>query len=252
MTPSPVWHLSFDAATKTFAFSLTRFDYDAAGATLASLRRRATAARQLAERFVAATASAATASAAPTMAQVARLAQSVAALDTEARALIRVVDGDCADLVPDVADDDIPTVRRVRAVVTYVRARVLPALAARPPGEPLRVYVEYQMGQNARARTVAAALLALFCDEDVVLVGPSLKNKVALAPHLEYPLFAEKYARAYDANKAHALANYGYALTYFASEAPHCKKSLQGHIADSFMQVLGHLAAGAAAPEDMY
>jgi hypothetical protein len=120
-------------------------------------------------------------------------------------------------------------VERLRAVAAYVARRVRPAVAAaRRPGEPLRVLIEYQMGANARARYVAAALVALFADEpDIAFVAPSLKCRVAVCPEGAYHLFAE-------------------VERVFGSGAPPCPPALRGHIADSFMQVLGHLLYGPA------
>ena len=37
------------------------------------------------------------------------------------------------------------------------------------------------MGPNARARAIAAALVAFFAAERVVIVGPSLKNRVSVS-----------------------------------------------------------------------
>lgn len=114
-----------------------------------------------------------------------------------------------------------------------------------PPesGEEYRVIIEFQMGPNAPARVVATALMTLFASEDVCLVGPSLKNQVAIGPEGHYSRFAEKYAAAYGANKAHAIWNFGVIEAAFGSGIPATHPaSLRGHIADSFMQVLGHLA----------
>jgi hypothetical protein len=100
------------------------------------------------------------------------------------------------------------------------------------------------MGQNPPARIVAAALLALFAEEDVRVVGPSLKNKMALGPTGHYSQFTAKYSKTYDANKAHARHNFELMEAAVGTGIPPSPPKLRGHIADSFMQVLGHLCYG--------
>jgi hypothetical protein len=170
----------------------------------------------------------------------------VAAIDAETRNFVRIIDGSTADLFPGRADDDIPTVERLRAVARYVASRVRPAVAAIvPPGERLRVVVEFQMGPNAKARAVAAALIALFSEEDVIIVGPTLKNKIATCEEGRYCYFAERYKTSYSANKAHASYNFARLEALFGSTIPPTvPATLRGHIADSFMQVIGYLVHG--------
>lgn len=223
--PPARWYLGFDCATKTFAFSLSRVDLSGA----AAIRARALACQELLRRPA-------------SEESAARLEAAVAALDRESRDMVRLVDGETVDLFPGRADADIPTVERVRAVVAYVRARVLPALAI---AENPCVIVEFQMGPNARARVVSAALVTLFADMEVIIVGPSLKNKVHADEQGMYCHFAKKYARSYDANKAHAKYNFARIEQLFGTEIPAMRPAaLRGHIADSFMQVLGHLRYG--------
>lgn len=234
MPRPPCWYLSFDCATATFAFSLSRVDLG----PVPRLQARARGLRALAGRLVAA-------GAAAPAADVAAAAAAAAALDAETRALVRIVDGETAVLFPGVADRDIPTVARLKRVAEYVERRVRPAAARRPAGEPLCVLVEYQMGANAPARAVAAALITLFAAEEVYIVGPSLKNKVATCEAGRYCYFAERYKRAYDANKAHAMFNFAKMEELFGTGIPPSRPAaLRGHIADSFMQVIGHLKYG--------
>jgi hypothetical protein len=240
--PRPRWFLSFDCATKTFAFGLVRVDAEAIRAGGPGLRARARAAEEVLRRA----GELAGVDPARARALVATVALAVAAMDAEARGYFCLADGEAVDLFPGRSDDDIPTVERVRAVARYVAARVRPAVARHvPPGERHRVLVEYQMGPNAPARTVATALVTLFADDDVVIVGPSLKNKVAVCDEGQYYRFAERYARAYDANKAHTKYNFARLEAAFGSGIPASRPpGLRGHIADSVMQVLGHLAHG--------
>lgn len=228
----PKWHLSFDCATKTFAFSLSRIDLPSQ-AGLAAARARARAAAEVARRLLQA----------PDAETLGGLEAAVAALDAETGGYVRIVDGETADLFPGTPDDAIPTVARIRAVAEYVARRVRPAVAA-AGAAPLRVVVEYQMGPNAPARAVACALVALFAAEDVVVVGPSLKNRVALCEAGRLCYFAERYRTTYNANKAHAKYNFAVAEKVFGSSIPPSTPAARGHIADSFMQVLGYLIHG--------
>jgi hypothetical protein len=100
------------------------------------------------------------------------------------------------------------------------------------------------MGPNARARAIAAALVALFANESVMFVGPSLKNRVCTGPTGQYANFAKKYSNSYGANKAHAIHNFAVIESVFGTRIPATPAALRGHIADSFMQILGHLIHG--------
>jgi hypothetical protein len=237
------WYLGFDCATKTFAFSLSRVDLGAYRAARAHIHKRVSAAREVLRRAEAIM------SADP--ARAAELLDAVApgieAADAETRSFIHLADGETVDLFPDRPDDSIATVERVRAVVRYVADRVRPSVRrAVPAGDPLQVVIEFQMGPNAPSRVVAAALVTLFAEEDVIIVGPSLKNKIATCEAGRYYRFAEKYRSSYYANKEHAKFNFAKIEEVFGTNIPLTRPpSLRGHIADSFMQVLGHLVHGA-------
>lgn len=234
----PRWHLGFDCATKTFAFSLSRTDLDAFTAGRDRIRQQTRAALEVARRAAGLGGGAAQ--------PVAAAAAAVAALDAETRDFVRIVDGETVDLFPGRADNDVSSVERIRAVARYVAGRVRPAVAAAvPAGERLRVVVEFQMGPNARARAVAAALVALFAEDDVIIVGPTLKNKVATSEAGRYCYFAERYKTSYSANKAHAKYNFAALEEAFGTGIPPTTPAaLRGHIADSFMQVIGYLVHG--------
>jgi hypothetical protein len=213
-----VWFLGFDCATKTLAFSLSRID---------------------AERFLV--------EGPDLRAQVAdalkngALSQELRAVDSKVRSYLRLVDGETVDLFPGVPDASVCTVDRIRAVAKYVAERIRPAMRIIPKNEHLCVIVEYQMGQNARARTISDALVTLFIGEDVVIVGPSLKNKIFVCDDGQYRHFAAKHLSTYAANKAHTIYNFAKIEKLFDSEIPPSSISKRGHIADSFMQVMGYL-----------
>jgi hypothetical protein len=246
---APNWFLGFDCATKTFAFSLSRIDHvrllelKGSRKLAASLRSRHGAIVELLRRAEAALAARDSPAAAPLITGAAR---ALAQLDAETRGLIRIVAGSTADLYPGIPDTEISTVDRIRGVVRFVEDTVRAALRTHvPDGEAFRVVVEFQMGPNAAARTVAAALVTLFATEDVVIVGPTLKNKIATCEQGRYCYFAEKYRTSYTANKNHAKFNFSVVESAFGTGIPPTKPAaLRGHIADSFMQVLGHLLVG--------
>lgn len=235
----PRWHLGFDCATKTFAFSLSCVDIARAGNP--DWRARADA---LLESIDIAQAALDAGDPAEAARLTRLLAPATRALDAETSALVRIVDGEMADLFPGRADKDISTIERLRAVARYVTGRIRPAIAAVPAGERLRVVVEFQMGPNAKARAVAAALVTLFAEEDIIIVGPALKNKIATCEAGRYCYFAERYATSYSANKAHSVFNFAQIEKVFGTSIPESTRAQRGHIADSFMQVIGYLVHG--------
>ncbi|MDE2097740.1 MAG: hypothetical protein KGL39_10865 [Patescibacteria group bacterium] len=219
------WYVGFDCATKTFGFCILKFALayyrehrDRLWATL----RRAQAGRA-------------------TRAEI-------RALDRETRGLIRFADGDVTDLFPGRADADIHTVERVRALIRHVNARVVPSIGRLTAGhekKDVNVPIEFQMGPNAPARVISDALITLFHEYNVFLVGPALKNKVWCTEAGRHCYFVEKFARVYDANKAHTAFNFEFLETTFGTEIPPTKpKKKRGHIADSAMQVFGYVLHG--------
>lgn len=240
----PKWFLGFDCATKSLAFSLSRIDLDGFNMLKQHIRTRTQVAFEIVRR--------AQELIAVDPAKAASLYNSVstlaADLDRESKSFLRLVDGEAVDLFPGKPDAEIATVERLRAVSRYVKERIHPAIQkAVPASQPLQVVIEFQMGPNAPARAVAAALITLFAEEDVVIVGPTLKNKISTCEAGRYCYFAEKYSTAYGANKAHAKFNFARIEDTFGTEIPDMDPpALRGHIADSFMQILGLLVHGPA------
>lgn len=241
-----MWFLGFDCATATFAFSLARVVWPAPGATARAMARVRGAGEII--RRAQALCAAGDLDAAGALA--AELTPILAAYERESRAVIRVVDGETANLCPGWANKDIPTVQRICSLVKYVSRRVLPAVAAHvTPPEPLRVLIEFQKEANVPARKIMYALVAVFADHDPIIVGPSLKNKIATCEEGKYCYFTPRYEKAYDANKAHAKFNFSHIERVFGSDIPASSASLRGHIADSFMQVIGHIVHGGSDEE---
>lgn len=238
------WYLGFDCATKTFAFNICRVDSIAMhdlGQFLQTmaLRRRLLVARALHQRADDALQAGDLATAHMIISQL-RPAIEILLADT---AIIKLADGGVVDLAPGRPDADVGTVERIQALATYVTTRIRPALAA-CGAENCTVVIEYQMGPNARARAIAAALVALFATETVLFVGPSLKNRICTGAAGQYGNFAQKYSNSYGANKAHAIHNFAVIESVFGTAIPATSVALRGHIADSFMQVLGYLRYG--------
>ena len=189
--------------------------------------------------------------------------------------IIKIIDGETVDLFPNIADVDILTVDRIKALVIYVRKRILPVLAGlgRQPliltnndtilagqnqhqdrqllqattdqlqavagqDRQLQVLIEFQMGANPKARMIFAALIAIFADYDVELVNPSLKNKIYFSEEGKHKHFIKKYSQLYSANKAHAKYNFEFIEKKIGSPIK-ATNTEKGHIADAFMQILG-------------
>jgi len=236
------YYLGFDCATKTFAFSICRIKNNFSD--IAALRERYNVAFELYER---AQVLANPQTDLPLLTRIIdALKLAVAALDAETKGLIEIIDGSVVNLVPGRPDSEVSTVERIKALAQYVSKRILPLLK-KDSTTNVTVVIEFQMGHNARARAIAAALVALFAEYNVIIVGPSLKNRVSTCREGMYGNFAQKYSNNYGANKAHAIYNFSVIESVFGTQIPLTKPaSLRGHIADSFMQVLGHLLYGAS------
>jgi hypothetical protein len=88
---------------------------------------------------------------------------------------------------------------------------------------------------------ISSALIALFSSYVVRLIHPSLKNKVYTCEDGKHKHFIKKYSSLYTANKEHSKYNFFIIEKIFSSSIPLTNKNDRGHIADSFMQVLGYL-----------
>lgn len=221
------WYLGFDCATKTLGFGLMSISLEHYqlhrerlwGTALKMVRGELTAAE-------------------------------ISQLDRETAALIVPIDGEVVDLFPGRPDKSIHTIERIRALKKYVTNRIAPSIEKNvPPKEGnkfhLKVPVEFQMGPNARARTIAASLITQFDSYDVFLVGPSLKNKVHFTEEGKYAHFVAKYNTLYTASKAHTKFNFVWLENIFGTQIPPTKPaSNRGHIADAIMQVFGHILYG--------
>lgn len=168
-------------------------------------------------------------------------AQELKSLENEIKEFIIVESGSVVDLFPGRPDAEIHMVERIKGLTKYVQTEILPKI---PPPEDLIVEIEFQMGQNDKTRAIAAALIALLSDYKIRIVGPVLKNKVALTPEGLYANFAKKYRTSYTANKKHAEYNFTTLESLFTSKLTSIKPALRSHVADAVMQILGDLMYG--------
>lgn len=242
MPPSAAdrWFLSFDCATKSFAFALVRVRPPGA-----DIHQKACEIREAI-------------SAATSYSDFEAVLALSRGLESATRALFHLSAGGADDLAPGKNDKKVSTVERVAAAVTYLDGPVARALQAAeaegcpPPDSPsLNVAVEYQMGPNAPARTIAIVLLTRFSAANSFLVGPAYKNKLwyPSRPDLRHCLYIEKYHKLYTANKNHSKDLYfNHIGPVFGHELgpvwPGISLQMRKDFADCVTQVLGFLAFG--------
>lgn len=174
-------------------------------------------------------------------------------VDSETKRCFQLVAGGAVDLVPGVADSKINTVRRVVALKQYMRDVIEPALlkaggdGCPPSNSPeLNVAVEFQMGANAPSRAVAVVLLSTYWEANVFMVGPAHKNKLwyPSRPEIRHCFYLERYSKTYDANKRHAKDLYcDHIAPIFGHDETDAFRGvptkLRTDFSDSVIQVLG-------------
>jgi len=221
------WKVGFDCATKTFAFSIGYVDFERYKTAQAGLREQVGAAVELHKR------------AAKNDAEAAKNIEAIINdLEKQTRFIV-IADGGFVDLFPNRKDSSIGTVERIKAVVAYTAARIRPAIERIVGDEPCEIIIEFQMGPNSRARAVLAALVAIFADLPVKIVSPTLKNKIHVDDAGRYSKFIESRSTTYAANKAHAKYNFSRLEKIFGTGIENTSAAERGHIADSFMQIVG-------------
>lgn len=217
------WFLSFDCATKTFAYILVKINLDLFYNNNHIIKQILLQVKdQLSKGII-----------------NEDLIDIIRKIDSNTKKIITIIDGRCIDLVPGIRSKDIDTVERVKKMSLYVKEYIYPLLT-NIPKEFLHVLIEFQMSHNVQSRAVSIGLIALFADYNVHFVNPCLKNKINMTDIGHYSNFIQKYKNSYDANKKHALFNFKTFESVFNQELMISDK-LKGHIADSFMQILGHL-----------
>lgn len=217
------WYLSFDCATKTFAYVLVKINFDQLFINTHNVLKIV---KQLEYKL-------------KNNEYSEEIEKIINKLDIKTKYAIEIINGDCIDLIPGIANKDIDTVERVKIVTEYIKTKLYP-LIIDIPKEDLIVLVEFQMSHNTQSKIVSIVLLTLFSDYELCLVNPSLKNKIFFTEKGKYCYFMEKYKNTYDANKKHALYNFKEFERIF-DQIINISDKLKGHIADSFMQILGHI-----------
>jgi hypothetical protein len=144
---------------------------------------------------------------------------------------------DVVDLIPGkkVKETDvILRANRLRGYLKYIDETYLKDIHDSDTS-PYHVLVEYQMGPNNKSNSVCSQILYHYATPDcgfkgttdfienvepytikpkctVEIIGPSLKNKLNLDIDKPRHFFIAKYAKTYDANKKHSVANMKYWL----------------------------------------
>ena len=215
------YYLSFDCATKTFAYILVKINFNYLYADTNELRTVCNyISNQIKEGKI-----------------TEDIINILHKLDNNTKNAIQFIKGECIDLIPNIANKDIDTVERIKIVSKYVKKNIYPLITDINPDQ-LSILVEFQMSHNTQSKVVSIALLTLFSDYEIHLVNPSLKNKLYFTTEGKYCHFIEKYKNSYDANKKHALYNFKEFERIF-NQSLTCSDKLKGHIADAFMQILG-------------
>ena len=208
-----MWYLGFDCATKTFAYSLSYINLN-----LCSISQQI---RQDIQNNI-----------------------NIEKWNTETKNFIQILEGETIDMYPDRPDSSISTMDRINGTYKIVE-KIKHNIAIRKinPND-ITVAIEFQMGVNAKSRVISVALATLFSSWRTIFIGPSLKNKISIGEFGKYCYFIEKTTNTYQANKAHAKYNFGLVEKLFTSNIPKSSSQTRGHIADSFMQVLGFIQSG--------
>lgn len=217
------YYLSFDCATKTFAFILVKINMDHLFVNINELRNII----KICENKL------------KTDGYSDEIGKIINKIDSNTNDIIQIITCNCIDLIPGIANKDINTVERVKIVSNYTKNEIYP-LISEIPKDDLNVLIEFQMSHNTQSKIVSIALLSLFSDYNLFLVNPSLKNKLNFTENGKYCYFMEKYKNSYDANKKHALYNYKEFERIF-DQTTNISDKLKGHIADAFMQIFGHI-----------
>lgn len=203
-----MWNLGFDCATKTFAFSLSYISVENLINIISDDIKTKTNDNDKGKKIL---------------------------------ENIRLVDCDTIDLFPGIANSQISTIERIRAVKKYVIERIVPSVSKYVKTNKLCISVEYQMAPNDKASIIQIALMTIFSSYEIIVIPAAYKNTICFYEGGERYNFT-KYASAYDNNKDHTRKNIIYFRDTFAPACLYEKTDAQlGHIADSFMQILGYI-----------
>jgi hypothetical protein len=166
--------------------------------------------------------------------------------DLRLKSAVRFVSGGVVDLCPGKKDKEIKSVQRIRAVATWINTSIQPIISSFCVEPPI-VLVEFQLGANANARTVSTALVTLFANNQIYIVGPALKNQITIYgdPHSYWGMFMENLQTNYAANKAHSIYCFRNLAKKLGWTIPGGVSAKHMHdLADSCMQIFGFMRYG--------
>jgi len=209
------YYLSFDCATKTFAYVLVKINLTYLFLNFSEIKQVLDIAKSDPNKYQG-------------------LIEKITDITSTT---IQIIHADCIDLFPNVPDKDIDTVTRIKTMTTYVKTHIYPLLS-NIDNNAIDIVIEFQMSYNTQSKIISIGLISLFTDYSTYLVNPSLKNKVHLSNDSKHNHFINKYKSNYTANKAHALHNFKLFEETF-DQTTTLPNSLKGHVADAFLQILG-------------
>jgi hypothetical protein len=136
-----MYYLSFDCATKTFAYSLSYVNLDINYILLQEV---------------------------PILQSIQDVQNYFLKLKSS---IIYLIDGAVVDFFPNIPDNKIDTVDRIQKMSNYIKDIIIPKINDIPD---IEIFIEFQMGSNHKARMISSALIALFSKYKVRLINPSL------------------------------------------------------------------------------
>jgi hypothetical protein len=162
----------------------------------------------------------------------------VTSIDNKIKHSIQVIDADTFDLLDGGKMSDSDMITRIKGLCEYVDKKINPMISIYPK-DKITVLIEQQM-PGTPAISIASGLATIFSPYygyNTYMVCPSLKNKCNLSEQGEYHIFAKKYKKSYDANKAHTLQNLLFLESVFDFDI-NLSRNMKGHVADCVMQTL--------------
>lgn len=222
--------LSFDAATKTFAFLFMEintdlFNEDSELHTRMKFQNKLI--NGLRKRY---------ADKALTLAECERIRDFMNTTKAMIKSQIHFIDGETVDLVPGKHNSEITPIERIKAFVDYADRRIKPLISP-----DITVHVEFQMGPNVKSNIIEMAIITYFAKHEIIEINPNIKNNISF-PGYTYNLYLQKYDTSYAANKSHCLDNFIFAETLFTSSVPKSTRAMRGHMADCAMQSIAYFA----------
>ena len=106
-----------------------------------------------------------------------------------------------------------------------------------------KILVEYQMSANFKSHDIFTGIIYHFAENDVQVIGPSLKQKIAFGSDGRYSHFLKKYSSNYAANKAHSKFNVVEWLTVFnqIDMIKNIKQSNLDDVGDAVLMTIAHI-----------